>query len=131
MATIVKTQSGSWKAVIRITGSPLMTKTFRINGISASSVRLELALLSHLYPIAIKEWAMGLITNPVSNIRKPKPAKGRDRRLVADEEQRLLHACEAHSNPMLAWIVEIALYTGMRHGEIVSENAKTLQLKPQ
>ena len=30
MATIVKTNSGSWKAIIRITGNPLVTKTFRI-----------------------------------------------------------------------------------------------------
>jgi hypothetical protein len=30
MATIVKTNSGSWKAIIRIAGNPLVTKTFRI-----------------------------------------------------------------------------------------------------
>jgi hypothetical protein len=30
MATIVKTNSGSWKAIIRITGNPIVTKTFRI-----------------------------------------------------------------------------------------------------
>jgi len=89
-------------------------------GLSASSVRLELALLSHLYTIAIKEWGMGIIVNPVSNVRRPKPAKGRDRRLVGDEEQRLMEACEGHSNPMLAWIVKLALYTGMRHSEIVN-----------
>ena len=89
-------------------------------GMSASSVRLELALLSHLYTIAIKEWGMGLVVNPVSNIRKPKPAKGRNRRLVGNEEQRLLEVCEAHSNPMLAWIVKMAIYTAMRHSEIVN-----------
>ena len=207
MATIVKAPSGAWKALIRITGNPTVSKSFRVkrdaenwarktedeiirgvyiskshserttiekalerylkevtptkkpstqkpeirrekiirkhlgkytlaslgaehvadyrdmrlaDGKSASSVRLELALLSHLYTIAIKEWGMGLVVNPVSNIRKPKPAKGRDRRLVGDEEQRLLEACEAYSNPMLAWIVKLALYTGMRHSEIVN-----------
>lgn len=97
-------------------------------GISNSSVRLELALLSHLYTIAIKEWGMGLVANPVSNIRKPAPAKGRDRRLVADEEQRLLDACETHSNPMLAWIVKLALYTGMRHSEIVNITRSQINL---
>ena len=30
MATFVKTKSGSWKAIIRIKGHPLETKTFRI-----------------------------------------------------------------------------------------------------
>jgi integrase len=89
-------------------------------GKSADTVRLELALLSHLFTIAIKEWRLGLIYNPVSNIRKPAPGKGRDRRLGADEEKTLLRACDRHSNPMLGWIVRIALHTGMRAGEIKS-----------
>ncbi len=89
-------------------------------GKSASTVRLELALLSHLFTIAIKEWRIGLTYNPVANIRKPAPAQGRDRRLAADEETKLLAACDGHSNPMLGWIVRIALYTGMRAGEIKS-----------
>jgi integrase len=87
---------------------------------SASTVRLELSLLSHLFTIAIKEWRVGLFYNPVANIRKPAPAKGRDRRLTADEEKALFKACDKHSNPMLGWIARIALYTGMRAGEIKS-----------
>lgn len=89
-------------------------------GKSNNTVRLELALLSHLFTIAIKEWRVGLLYNPVSNIRKPAPGKGRDRRLGADEEKRLFRACDRHSNPMLGWITRIALYTGMRAGEIKS-----------
>ncbi|MBT8446499.1 MAG: site-specific integrase [Gammaproteobacteria bacterium] len=89
-------------------------------GMSASSVRIELALLSHLYTVATKEWRIGLVYNPVANIRKPAPHKGRNRRLLADEEQRLLKACDKHSNPMLGWIVRLALHTGMRTGEIRS-----------
>ena len=89
-------------------------------GKSASTVRLELSLLSHLFTIAIKEWRVGLVYNPVANIRKPAPPQGRNRRLTADEEKKLLQACDAHSNPMLGWIVRIALYTGMRAGEIKS-----------
>ena len=68
-------------------------------GKSASTVRLELSLLSHLFTIAIKEWRVGLYYNPVANIRKPAPSKGRDRRLSADEEKALFKACDKHSNP--------------------------------
>ena len=89
-------------------------------GKSASTVRLELSLLSHLFTIAIKEWRVGLVYNPVANIRKPAPPQGRNRRLTAEEERKLLQACDGHSNPMLGWIVRIALYTGMRAGEIKS-----------
>jgi integrase len=85
-----------------------------------NTVRVELALLSHLYTVAIKEWRLGLVYNPVSAIRKPRAGAGRNRRLQGEEEQRLLSACAAHSNPMLGWMVRLALHTGMRAGEIQS-----------
>ncbi|MBT8098625.1 MAG: site-specific integrase, partial [Gammaproteobacteria bacterium] len=89
-------------------------------GKSASTVRLELALLSHLFTTAIREWRLGLIGNPVAMVRKPAPAPGRDRRLKSSEEKRLLKACDQQSNPMLGWIVRLAIHTGMRQGEIES-----------
>lgn len=96
----------------------LTEKTRRQTLTSNNSVRLELALLSHLFTVAIQEWRIGLPFNPVANIRKPSPGQGRDRRLTADEESRLLKAAHKHSNPMLGWIVGIALETGMRSSEI-------------
>jgi len=86
--------------------------------LSANTVRLELALLSHLFNTAIREWRLGLVRNPVSGIRKPSPGEGRDRRLRGNEETRLKHALASYSNPMLGWIFDIALETGMRSGEI-------------
>lgn len=88
--------------------------------ISPTTVRLELALLSHLYSTAIREWGLGLTINPVSLIKKPSSGAGRSRRLVGDEEQRLLAACDEHSNPMLGWIARLGLYTAMRHEEILT-----------
>lgn len=73
-----------------------------------------------MYTIAIKEWGLSLTANPVLNIRKPSPGQGRNRRLKNDEEKRLIEACSSHSNPMLGWIVKLALYTAMRKGEITS-----------
>lgn len=98
-------------------------------GKANNTVRLELALLSHMYTIAIKEWGLGLIANPVLNIRKPSPGQGRNRRLNNDEEQRLLDACDAHSNPYLGWIVRIALYTAMRKSEITSLTRNQINLE--
>lgn len=85
-----------------------------------NTVRLDLALLGHMFSIAIKEWGIGLAYNPVLSIRRPAPGPGRNRRLAQGEEARLLEAVDAHSNPMLRWIVRIALETGMRSSEIVS-----------
>jgi integrase len=85
-----------------------------------NTVRLDLALLGHMFSVAIKEWGIGLAYNPVLSIRRPAPGPGRNRRLAQGEEARLLEAVDAHSNPMLRWIVRIALETGMRSSEIVS-----------
>lgn len=213
MATIVKTESGTWKALVRKTGWPTTSKTFRtkrdaedwarrtedemVRGIfiqrtpsekmsikealeryerevsptkkastqkredlrikllkekfgqyslaaltpdivanyrdqrlaagkSNNTVRLELALLGHLYSTAIKEWHIALPSNPVANIRKPSPGEGRNVRLNQKDQQRLLTELETHSNPMLAWIFQIAVETGMRQGEIL--NLKTYQV---
>ena len=89
-------------------------------GKSNNTVRLELALLSHLFNVGIREWGLGLAYNPVSNIRKPSPGQGRNRRLSADEENQLLKALDDHTNPMLGWVVRIALLTSMRQGEILT-----------
>ncbi len=216
MATITKTDSGKWKSVIRRSGWPTVSKTFRVKrdaedwsratedeiirgiyiprshsekmtvaraldrylkevtptkkpttqvrekgrakqlksslgkyslaalnadkigafrdarlaeGKSASTIRLELALLSHLYSVAIKEWGLGLIANPVLNVRKPAPSKGRNRRLTDREEEKLLKECDAHSNPFFGWIVRIALYTAMRQGEIVGLTKNQVNLR--
>ncbi len=95
-------------------------------GASGNTVRIELALISHLYTIGRKEWDWPL-ANPVQSIRGPKIARGRERRLDlkpdADgqtEEGRLLVACRESRSPWLAPIVTLAVETGMRQGELVS-----------
>jgi len=87
---------------------------------SNNTVRLKLALLSHVFTVAIQEWGLGLTFNPVLNERKPSPGEGRNRRLSPDEERRLFAEVTRHSNPMLGWIVGIALEPSMRSGEIAS-----------
>lgn len=90
----------------------------RLAVVRPNTVRRCLALLGHLYTVAILEWRLGLVQNPVANIRKPSPGKGRNRRLGKGEEKALKEAVAQHSNPMLRWIFEIALETGMRSSEI-------------
>lgn len=94
-----------------------------------NTVRLELALLSHLFTVAIQEWRIGLPQNPVANIRKPSPGPGRNRRLSPDEEIRLLKAVSTYSNPMLSWIFRIALETGMRTSEFINLRMHLVDLK--
>lgn len=94
-----------------------------------NTVRLELALLGHLFTIAIKEWGLGLVYNPVSSIRRPAPGAGKERRLTPEEEKQLFQAVAAYSNPMLSWIARIALETGMRSSEITTLHRSQVDIK--
>jgi integrase len=83
-----------------------------------NSVRLELALLSTMFATAISEWDLP-IKNFIREIKKPKTTRGRDRRLVGDEEERLLEAARASQAPALELFVVLAIETGMRAGNLV------------
>ena len=98
-------------------------------GKSNNTVRLELALIGHLFTIAIKEWHIGLAYNPVANIRKPSPGEGRNHRLSPENQAKLLKAVKKHSNPMLGWIVQLAIETGMRQSEILNLKKHQVDLK--
>jgi integrase len=93
-----------------------------------NTVRLDLALLGHLFSVAIREWGVGIPANPVMNIRRPAPGPGRNRRLSQSEEANLLAAVDRFSNPMMSWIVRIALQTGMRLSEIVTLEMKQVDV---
>ncbi len=86
-------------------------------GKAGNTVKLELALISHLYFIARAEWGFEDLDNPIRHIRKPKLARGRTRR-ATDEEIRLI--IENTDSSDLPFIVKLALETGMRRGEIAS-----------
>lgn len=95
----------------------------RLTKVGSTSVRLELALLSHLYTIAIKEWSLPL-THELKNVLKPAASEGRDRRLQGGEEDRLLAAIQrpevAGTRLWLDACVRLAIETGMRACEILT-----------
>lgn len=83
------------------------------SGMAPSTVTKDLALLSHVFTIAAKEWGFP-VTNPVLSIRKPKVSNSRDRRLQHNEEELLL----ANSSPELQAFITIAIETAMRRSEL-------------
>ena len=84
--------------------------------LKSSSVRRRLAIVSHMYTIAKKEWGYK-IENPVLNIRKPKSPDHRNRRFTNDELTKLIKG--NRTSPKLRLIIQIALETAMRQGEIL------------
>jgi integrase len=95
----------------------------RLSEVAPATVNRGLAVLSHVIEHARKEWGIGLPTNPVSEVSRPKNARGRDRRLRGDEEARLLAACgggRAGGAAYLREIVALAIETAMRRSELLA-----------
>lgn len=93
------------------------------DGAAAATVHRYLAIVSHMFTIATKEWGMYLV-NPVQMIRKPKIDNARNRRLDEIEEDYLIRALADSGKGLRAniWILPIvivALETGMRQSEIL------------
>ena len=125
--------AGTWKKAFGPRSLASITSTDiakyrdnRLKEVSGNMVRLELALLSHLFTIAIKEWGMTGLVNPVMQIRKPKLPRGRDRRLSPGELERII---AASGSPVLPDIVRFALETGMRQAEIAGMAWDMVDLK--
>lgn len=88
-------------------------------GISTNTIRLALALISHLYTVAIKDWGIEGLTNPVAKLRMPKGSRERDRRPTSAELKDVIKAAAGIHNEMPA-IIEIAVETAMRRSELLS-----------
>lgn len=87
--------------------------------VSTQTVRHEMATLKRAIDHAMKEWSFHLPTgNPVSNVRLPPPCKARDRRLNGDEYKQLLELAYGGRSEDLGRMIEIAVETAMRRGEI-------------
>lgn len=83
--------------------------------LAPATVRRRLAILSHCFEIARKEWSIE-VANPVHAIRKPTVSNGRDRRLQASELEAVLAASESAE---LTPVARLAVETAMRLSEIV------------
>lgn len=89
----------------------------RLKQVSANTVRLELAFLSVVFEQCRKEWGLA-VSNPIRQIRMPKPGKPRQRRLEAGEEKALIKACRESRAYYLEAFVVVAIETAMRFGEL-------------
>lgn len=87
--------------------------TERAAVVSAYSVRRELAVLTHLFSLAV-EWEL-VPVNPAHRVKAPELPAGRVRYLQPTELKALLEACPDG----LRQIVALAVSTGMRRGEIM------------
>lgn len=95
---------------------------------SPATVIRYLAILSHAFTIASKEWQW-IESNPLKNVRKPSEPRGRVRYLSDDERDKLLAECLKSGNQDLYLAVILAISTGARKMEIMSLRWKQVDLE--
>lgn len=83
-----------------------------------ATVNRYLAVLSHLFTIAVKEWGWAH-ENPLFKVTRLKEPRGRVRFLSDDERTHLLEACKKSESECLYTVVVLALSTGARKMEIL------------
>ena len=98
-------------------------KKARVNKVANSSINRELNVLSKMFSIAVENKYIQI--NPCLGVKRLRIENKPDRFLSIEEEEKLLKA----ANPNLRLIILVALYTGMRQGEILNLKWKDLNLK--
>jgi integrase len=94
-------------------------------GKSANTIRLHLAVLSHLFTVAQGDWGMESLDNPVARVRKPRLPKGRERRVREGEMGALIGAADLR----LACLIVLTVETAMRREELASLIWENVDLK--
>lgn len=121
------------RSLASIKGSDIATfiRGRRDEGLGANAIRLDLALLSHVFTIAGSAWGMESLGNPVKRIRgqRPKLPGGRTRRLIDDEHERLLGAASENQGGKIGHLITWAIETAMRRGEIAAMRWEHLDRK--
>jgi integrase len=103
----------------------------RLKVVTPSTVVRELQSLSAMLNYARRELALSIL-NSVASVRKPSPNKARNRRVLPDEEARLMEVLagggrqangrwsKGTRNPWIRPLVELALETAMRRTELLT-----------
>jgi len=91
----------------------------RLASVSPATTLREMAILSHVLEVAIRDWGYPLGRNVAKLVRRPSVRNERKRRLEGDEEQRLLNACSGGKIPYLKTLLLVAIESSMRRGELL------------
>lgn len=119
MANIRK-RGDKWQVKIQRTGLPGLYQTFAKKSDAAVWARQIEASIDWDHPFG---------KNPVDLIRKPKIPPGRTRRLIPGELQKMREGMETSESTYLMPMIEFAIETAMRRGEILALEWKNIDFR--
>jgi integrase len=85
-------------------------------GYQPNTIRLHLAVLSHLFTIAKSEWGFEQLRNPVINLSRPRLPASKDIRITDDNIELIIKNTQS---PYLPKLIYLALYSAMRRSELI------------
>jgi integrase len=89
----------------------------------------DLVLLRHILKVAKFEWGISLQENPLDFVRNPPTSKPRDRTLAPEEYKSLKAALAGTRSVYLEPLMDLAIQTGMRRGELLKIKWQDLDLE--
>lgn len=123
-----------------ITGSEIAKwRDRRLKDVTGGTVNREIDILSTVLNHARREWGIH-VENPIPYVKRPEKSRSRERRLSAVEESYFLAALTSGEgtnsgtykgarNPWLLPLVQLALETAMRRGELFALRWENVDLK--
>lgn len=105
------------RGLSRIDGGDLarLRDKWKRDGVKPSTIRRRMALLSHLFTIARKEWRMSGLLNPARDVTLPPVRDARTRRISDTELDAIIAATGSHELPAF---VRLLQESAMRRGEL-------------
>jgi len=94
-------------------------RDLRLSLVKPSTVCRELLLYQHAFKVARNVWGIPISENPFALVEKPQISDGRTRRLEPGEWETLKEACRRSRNPFILTMIEFAVETAMRRGEVL------------
>lgn len=88
-------------------------------GRSGDTINHYFSAISKLYQMLADELSLN-IGNPIKEIKRMPPSKGRNTRLTGAAEALFLECCGQTHPPCLLNVVKLAIETGMRRGELMN-----------
>jgi integrase len=87
-------------------------------GRSGETINHYFNTISKLFQMLEGDWDLE-IANPIKGIKRMPPSQGRSKRVNAELESLLSSGCDQLRLPLLRSIIQFAIQTGMRRGEIM------------
>ena len=104
-------------------------RDWRLKTIKPTTLKRELSVIRNVFVVAKREWGFPIRENPIDRLAFKAPDQRRERRLRNGEYERLIEAARSRKNPYIIPIINFAIETGMRRGEILAMRWDHVDLK--